>query len=137
MQHPRVIREAIVKKVVARRGRLHGCETIHPSTTAFCRDRSRRGDGGNRRHLQTSDLDPSTSWRRVRSSAGVVEWLLSSRKAMPKHFTAILSVELARRYFNDPHADGAGTKLHHALQAEARDVFAVESGARAFFHGEV
>jgi hypothetical protein len=33
-QHPAGVPEKIVKKVVARRGRLHAFETIDPTTTA-------------------------------------------------------------------------------------------------------
>jgi hypothetical protein len=35
MQHPSGIPEKIVKKVVARRGRLHAFETINPTATAL------------------------------------------------------------------------------------------------------
>jgi ureidoacrylate peracid hydrolase len=78
----------------------------------------------------------NTLARAVRESGGVVAWVLSSMKRMPKHFAAILGVELATHYFNDGHADAAGTRLFEDLQPEPADVFAVKSGASAFFPGK-
>jgi ureidoacrylate peracid hydrolase len=72
----------------------------------------------------------------VRENGGVVAWVLSSMRVMPRHFTAILGVETATRYFHDGHADGAGTTLHHDLRTDDGDVFAVKSGASAFFPGK-
>jgi nicotinamidase-related amidase len=72
----------------------------------------------------------------VRESGGVVAWVLSRMNAMPKHFSAILGVELATRYFDDGQKDGPGTRLWHALQREDADVIAVKSGASAFFPGK-
>ena len=136
MQHPSGIPEKIVKKVVARRGRLHAFETIDPKSTA----------------LVAIDLDAATvghddTWPRiianvnalgtaVRQAGGVVAWVLSRMNAMPKHFSAILGVELATRYFNDGQMDGPGTRLWHALQREDVDIIAVKSGASAFFPGK-
>src|SRR5262245_31013143 len=136
MQHPSGIPENIVKKVVARRGRLHAFETIDPKATA----------------LVAIDLDEATvgkdeAWRRiltnvnvlagaVRETGGVVAWVLSRMTTMPKHFGAILGAELATRYFNDGHMDRAGTRLARGLQPEPRDVIAVKSGASAFFPGK-
>jgi ureidoacrylate peracid hydrolase len=99
MQHPSGIAEKIVRKVVARRGRLHAFETIDPKSTA----------------LVVIDLDAATvghddTWpsiiatvnalaAAVRESGGVVAWVLSRMNAMPKHFSAILGVELASAFF--------------------------------------
>src|SRR5262245_54131097 len=136
MQHPSGISEKIVRKVVARRGRLHAFETIDPKSTA----------------LVVIDLDAATvghddPWpsiiatvnalaAAVRESGGVVAWVLSRMNAMPKHFSAILGVDLATRYFNDGQKDGPGTRLWHALQRQDADVIAVKSGASAFFPGK-
>jgi len=136
LQHPSGIPQKIVDKVVARRGRLHAFETIEPRTTA----------------LVVIDLDEATVHndttavrmipavnalaRAVRDSGGVVAWVLSSMKVMPKHFAAILGVELATRYFTDGHGNGPGTRLCEDLQPDEADVFAVKSGASAFFPGK-
>lgn len=136
MQHPSGIPEKIVKKVVARRGRLHAFETIDPKTTA----------------LVSIDLDEATvgadeEWRRVianvnalaaavRRTGGVVAWVLSRMDTMPRHFRAILGEELATRYFNDGQTGGGGTRLWHGLRQETADLIVVKSGASAFFPGK-
>lgn len=136
MQHPSGIPEKIVRKVVARRGRLHAFETIDPRSTA----------------LVVIDLDAVTIKNdetsqhmiaivnrlagAVRAAGGVVAWVLSRMPSMPKHFSAILGVELATRYFNDGQDEGPGTRLWHELHTTAADLSAVKSGASAFFPGK-
>jgi ureidoacrylate peracid hydrolase len=136
MQHPSGIPEKIVNKVVARRGRLHAFETIDSKTTALVvidLDEATVGtDEASARLVSTVNAIART----VRGGGGVVAWVLSSMRSMPKHFAAILGVELATKYFNDGHSGGAGTKLHHALLPEHCDLFAVKSGASAFFPGK-
>jgi len=136
MQHPSGIPESIVRKVVARRGRLHAFDTIDPVRTA----------------LVVIDLDAATVQgdpasasliarvnrlaAAVRDAGGVVAWVLSRMDVMPRHFQAILGDELAARYFSDGHAGGPGTRLFHDLQHEPGDVMAAKSGASAFFPGK-
>jgi len=136
MQHPSGIPEKIVNKVVARRGRLHAFETIDPRTTALViidlDTATVRDDEVSRRLVSTVN----TLVREVRDTGGAVAWVLSSMRVMPKHSTAILGAELATQYFNDGGPNGAGTILHRELQADDGDVFAVKSGASAFFPGK-
>src|SRR5262245_12664010 len=109
MRHPSGIPEKIVNKVVARRGRLHAFESIEPKATALViidlDVATVRNDDATLRLIPTVN----TLARAVRETGGVVAWVLSSMKTMPKHFAAILGVELATRYFNDGHDCGAGT----------------------------
>jgi hypothetical protein len=136
MQHPSGIPDKIVQKVVARRGRLHAFETIKPGSTS----------------LVIIDLDVATVGRdkaaqamiplvnrlayALRDAGGTVASVKSRMDAMPKHFEAILGAELAKQYVNEGHADGPGTLLWHGLQPKESDVFAVKSGASAFFPGK-
>ncbi len=136
MFHPSGIPEKIVRKVVARRGRLHAFETIEAARTA----------------LVVIDLDVATVssdevCRRmtdtvntlaaaVRQAGGVVAWVLSRTDVMPKHFAAILGNETATRYFNNGQPGGPGTKLWPDLKARDEDVRAWKSGASAFFPGK-
>jgi nicotinamidase-related amidase len=55
---------------------------------------------------------------------------------MPKHFAAILGVELATQYFNDGQSQRAGTTLWYELHPAVHDVLAIKSGASAFFPGK-
>lgn len=136
MRHPSGIPEKIVNKVVARRGRLHAFESIDAQSTA----------------LVVIDLDAATVpgdpaakamipavnrlATAVRLAGGVVAWVRSRMDRMPRHLAAILGGELAAKYFHDGHAGGPGATLWHELQPEPHDVFAVKSGASAFFPGK-
>jgi nicotinamidase-related amidase len=134
VQHPSGIPEKIVRKVVARRGRLHAFETLDPAATALIvidLDEATVGDGEAPIVDVVNELAPA-----VRASGGVVAWVLSRMDVMPKHFAAILGEALATRYFNDGHADGGGTRLCSRLAPQDGDVFAVKAGASAFFPGK-
>jgi len=136
MQHPSGIPERIVRKVVARRGRLHAFETIDAHRTALIvvdLDMATVGSNEDCQRLvpRVNDLAGA-----LRSAGGVVAWVLSRMPVMPKHFAAILGVELATKYFNDGHGNGGGTTLWHELRTSPSDVIAVKSGASAFFPGK-
>src|SRR5690242_5277898 len=127
MQHPSGIPDAIVRKVVARRGRLHAFETIDARTTA----------------LVVIDLDVASVTTdatavavvarvneladAVRAAGGSVAWVLSRMDVMPRHFRAILGEATAARYFADGHGNGGGTMLWPDLRTDARDITAVKS----------
>lgn len=136
MQHPSGIPEKIVKKVVARRGRLHAFETIDPKTTALVVIDLDEATVGNDDTSLRMIATVNTLARAVRQSGGTVAWVLSRMNAMPKHFSAVLGIELAARYFNHGQRGGPGTRLWHALQREEADLVAVKSGASAFFPGK-
>jgi ureidoacrylate peracid hydrolase len=136
MQHPSGIPEAIVRKVVARRGRLHAFESLEPGRTALVViDLDTATVGANeecrRLVLRVNELAAA-----VRRTGGVVAWVLSHMPVMPRHFAAILGVETATKYFNDGQPSGDGTTLWHELQASRHDIVAVKSGASAFFPGK-
>ena len=136
MRHPSGIPEKIVNKVIARRGRLHAFESIDPAATALVvidlDAATVARDDASQRLIGTVNMVA----RSVRTAGGVVAWVLSSMKVMPRHFAAILGGELAARYFDDGRAGGPGTRLCGGLEAEGDDVFAVKSGASAFFPGK-
>jgi len=136
MLHPSGIPDAIVRKVVARRGRLHAFETVDPTTTALVvidlDVATVRSDAACAAMIaRVNDLAAT-----VRDTGGVVAWVLSRMDVMPRHFRAILGDALAERYFNDGHAGGDGTTLWPELERGTRDVLAVKSGASAFFPGK-
>jgi nicotinamidase-related amidase len=136
MEHPSGIPEKIVKKVVARRGRLHAFETIEPAKTALVvidLDLATvKGDDACQRIV----LAVNTLATAVRKGGGAVAWVLSRMAVMPKYFAAILGPDLATRYFNDGKPGGAGTKLWPELDARDADLRAWKSGASAFFPGK-
>jgi nicotinamidase-related amidase len=136
VQHPSGISQKIVDKVVARRGRLHAFETIDAKTTALVvidlDEATVQRDPNAVRMIPTVNTLAGT----VRGAGGVVAWVQSRMQTMPKHFASILGVDLATHYFNEGHSDGSGTRLFPELEFDAADVFAVKSGASAFFPGK-
>lgn len=136
MEHPSGIPEKIVRKVVARRGRLHAFETIEPARTALIAIdldlASVKDDDRCKRMAPVINTLASA----VRSGGGAVAWVLSRMDAMPKHFAAILGPDLAAKYFENGQAGGPGTKLWPGLDARRGDLRAWKSGASAFFPGK-
>jgi ureidoacrylate peracid hydrolase len=135
--HPSGIPDKIVRKVVARRGRLHAFETIDPVRTA----------------LVVIDLDEATVGRddkdtaqrvvsgvnsvadALRARGGIVAWVLS-RSAVPSPNSAvILGAELATTYFNETLPGGPGSRLCPELDRKEGDLFTTKSRASAFFPG--
>lgn len=136
MQHPSGIPDAIVRKVVARRGRLHAFDSIDAGRTALVvidLDTATVASSAECKRLVPRVNDLAVA---VRSAGGVVAWVTSHMPAMPKHFRAILGDEWATRYFTDGQPGGAGTTLWHELRHSAHDLLAVKSGASAFFPGK-
>ena len=136
MEHPSGIPEKIVRKVVARRGRLHAFETIEPARTALVvidlDVATVGGDDVCKRMASTVNAVASA----VRSSGGVVAWVLSRQEVMPPNFVAILGADLATRYFNNGQPDGPGLQLWPGLDARDGDLRAMKTGASAFFPGK-
>src|SRR5262245_60447899 len=136
MQHPSGISEKIVKKVIARRGRLHAFEAIDPATTALVVIDLDEATVGVDATSQSMVSIVNELAHAVRQSGGVVAWVLSRMNAKPRHFSAILGDALATRYFDDGQPGGPGTRLWPTLLREEADVVAVKSGASAFFPGK-
>jgi nicotinamidase-related amidase len=136
MQHPSGIPDAIVRKVVSRRGRLHAFETIDPTTTALVVIDLDVASVRNDPHCAAMIPLVNSLAADVRRTGGVVAWVLSRMDRMPRHFGAILGDDLAARYFSDGHDNGPGTTLWPELRTDARDLTAVKSGASAFFPGK-
>jgi nicotinamidase-related amidase len=136
MQHPSGIAEKIVKKVVARRGRLHAFESIEPCRTALVvidLDTATVGSNEECRRVVPRVNELAVA---VRRTGGAVAWVTSHMLVMPRHFAAILGSELAAKYFNDGQLDGDGTVLWHELHISENDLVASKSGASAFFPGK-
>src|SRR5215213_3662758 len=125
MQHPSGIPEKIVRKVVARRGRLHAFEVIDPKTTALVVIDLDEATVGNDDMSQRMTETVNTLAAAVRQGGGVVAWVLSRMSTMPRHFSAMLGADVATRYFNDGQVGGAGTRLWRGLDRKPDDVVAI------------
>ena len=94
MRHPSGIPEAIVRKVVARRGRLHAFETIESSRTALVvidLDTATVGANDDCQRLVSRVNELASA---VRSAGGVVAWVTSRMAVIPKHLAAIVGDDL-------------------------------------------
>jgi ureidoacrylate peracid hydrolase len=136
MKHPSGIPEKIVRKVVARRGRLHAFESIEACRTAFVVIDLDTATVGANEECQRLVPRVNAVASAVRSTGGVVAWVTSHMLAMPRNFAAILGDELATKYFNDGQPNAAGTTLWNELDTAPHDLIAIKAGASAFFPGK-
>jgi nicotinamidase-related amidase len=136
--HPSGIPDKIVKKVVARRGRLHAFETIDPAKTALVVIDLDEATVG-RDHKDTAQRvvsNVNAVARALRVQGGVVAWVLSRNDVMSANFAAIVGVELATLYCNDALPGGPGSRVWPELDRKEGDLFTTKSGASAFFPGK-
>jgi ureidoacrylate peracid hydrolase len=136
VNHPSGIPEKIVRKVMARRGRLHAFESLDGRRTALVVIDFDTATIGASQDCQQLVPRVNALADVVRTAGGVVAWVTSQMPALPRHFAAIVGDELAAKYFNDGQPGGPGTTLWHELDRSTRDVFAVKFGASAFFPGK-
>lgn len=121
LTHPSGIRQEIVDKVVARRGRLHAYEQINPTKTA----------------LVVVDLDTATTRRMgsdtdilkiiqpinriaaaLRAREGVVAWVTTPIQKAPDNFRAIFGDEATAMYEAEGAPGGEGHTLWHELDTK-------------------
>jgi nicotinamidase-related amidase len=137
MEHPSGIPEKIVRKVVARRGRLHAFETLDPQRTALVvidldQATVAGGDDACRRMIPIVNALAAA----VRTGGGAVAWVLSHMPAVTPNFVAILGPALAARYVDEMQPSGPRMILWPECDRRAGDLDAVKSGASAFFPGK-
>ena len=136
--HPSGIPEQIVKKVIARRGRLHAFETLAAASTALVVIDLDEGTVG---RDSTDTSQPIVSnvnqiARTLRGRGGKVAWVLSNQGTLSPNFVAILGEELATMYFNESLPGGPGSRIWSDLEVREGDLHATKSGASAFFPGK-
>lgn len=138
MKHPSGIKQEIVDKVVARRGRLHAYERIESARTA----------------LVVVDLDTATVKRMdsaaeisamvesinqiaaaLRAHEGVVAWVTTPIQHASDNFKAIFGEATAAMYESEGQRGGEGRTLWHELDATPDDIYATKRRSSAFFPG--
>lgn len=137
VSHPSGINQAIVNKVVARRGRLHAFENLNPSKTA----------------LVVIDLDEGTVTRvndeirkfiptlnnltnEIRARGGTIVWVTTPIQKASKNFRAIYGDELAHMYEQESIKTGKATRVWHELATQPNDIYSSKQGHSAFFPGK-
>lgn len=135
-QHPSGIRQDIVDKVTARRGRLHAFEYIDPAKTALVVIDLDMGTGRN-------DAQKTASVARnvcelaqvVRQLGGTVVWVTTPIQRATANFRAVFGDELTKKYESDGQS-GKSKTLWPELMVDAADVHATKTGHSAFFPGK-
>jgi len=131
MIHPSGIHQAIVDKVVARRGRLHAFPMLNAVKTA----------------LVVVDLDEASVHRlgdttiipvvnklatTVRAAGGQVAWVTTPISEPTANFKAVFGESLAQSYAQEVDDD----KVWRELKTKPNDMYATKSGHSAFFPGK-
>lgn len=138
VRHPSGIRQDLVDKVVARRGRLHAFETIDPTRTALVVVDL---DTGTVRRMYDDSPMPSilapvnAVAAAVRGHGGVVAWVRTPIQRASARFRALYGEDTARMYEREGAPDGAAGTIWHELDVCDGDLAAVKSGSSAFFPG--
>ncbi len=133
--HPSGIAQAVVDKVVKRRGRLHAFETLETARTALVvvdldtRTMERPGNE------EMRDLAPKVNAiaDALRAKQGTVAWVTSPIRTASANFVAIYGEELARAHEVVSGTGGTATTVWSGLHTQACDLFVEKEGASAFF----
>lgn len=136
MTHPSGIRQEIVDKVVARRGRLHAFPELMPPTTALIVVDLDVGTVQRMREHITDDY-----LRRVnvlaallREQGGRVAWVVTPIRRMADNFRAVFGARA--ELYEQENARGDAGKVWPGLEVRKQDIAARKTGHSAFFPGK-
>ena len=129
------IPQALVDKIVARRGRLHVYEELDPVHTALIVIDLDRGSCAREPELTEAAIARINAVARPLRGAGGTVAFVTSVIADPDGLARRLGDASASRYFEDSQPGGLGTMLAPSLGVTDGDLHAVKQGASAFFPG--
>ena len=137
VQHPSGLCQAVVDKVVARRGHLHAYESLEPDQTALVVIDLM---------VASMELDPSCKALvapvnamagALREAGGTVAWVtVAPSPGVSRNLAAKVGAERARLFFEMARADDFRAALWHELDVQPTDIQVQKSGASAFFPGK-
>ena len=129
------IPQALVDKIVARRGRLHAFESLEPSRTSLVViDVSEASRAREPERVGTVIKRINAVAAAVRERGGVVSFV-TSEIGDAEGFSARMGSTLAASYVEESKPGGAGRRLAEGLDVGGDDLLAVKRGASAFFPG--
>lgn len=136
VKHPSPeIPQALVDKIVARRGRVHAYAEIDPARTALVVIDFDDGSCGREPALTDLAIGRVNDMAHaLRRSGGTVSFVTSEIED-PVDLALRLGDDVAAMYRSETQLGGAGTRLTRALEVELGDLHAVKRGASAFFPG--
>lgn len=135
--HPSGIPEAVLSKVVPRRGRLHAFPTLNPAKTALVVVDL---DTGSVTHGTTEEIRSfvprvNSLAKTVREHGGTVAWVTTPISAPSKHFRALYGDAFTKQIQEEGADGGTAHIVWHELNALPSDIYATKKGASAFFPG--
>ncbi|TAH32863.1 cysteine hydrolase [Candidatus Saccharibacteria bacterium] len=136
-KHPSGIPEAVLNKVVPRRGRLHAFPILNPAKTALVVVDL---DTGSVTHGTTEEIRSfvprvNSLANTVREHGGTVAWVTTPISAPSKHFRALYGDAFTKLIQEEGADGGTAHTVWHELNALPGDVYATKKGASAFFPG--
>ncbi|UUX51821.1 cysteine hydrolase [Nisaea acidiphila] len=136
LSHPSGLCPRLVRKVVARRGRLHAFESLDPARTALVvvdlMTGSVREDENCRRLVAPVNAIASA----LRKAGGTVAWGTVTPDSIGPHMTAMVGAETAAKYAHRAEIDNPDSQLWPELDARDGDIHVRKRGASAFFPGK-
>lgn len=136
LKHPSRIRQEIVDKVVARRGRLHAFEALDPAKTALVIIDLDIGTGRDtKQQVTTIAQRVNHIAATLRQCGGTVAWVTTPIQQATKNFRAVFGEELTKKYEADG-MSGTSKTLWPELTTKTADIFATKNGHSAFFPGK-
>ncbi len=136
-KHPSGIPEAVLKKVIPRRGRMHAFPTLDPTKTALVVIDL---DTGSVTHGTTEEIRSfvprvNILARYLREHGGIVAWVTTPIAVPSKRFRALYGDAFTKMIQEEGAKGGTAHSVWHELDALSSDVYATKQGASAFFPG--
>lgn len=137
-KHPSGISEAVLDKVVARRGRMHAFPVLNPKKTALVVIDL---DTGSVTHGTTEEIrsfvpEINALATTLREHGGTVAWVTTPIAAPSKYFRALYGDAFTKMIEEEGKEGGTAHSVWHELNALPSDVYATKRGASAFFPGK-
>lgn len=134
--HPSGINQAIVDKVVARRGRLHAFERFDPAKTALVVVDLDLGTGrDNQQQIKTMSTHVNNLATALRKNNGTVAFITTPIKNATNNFKLVFGEELTKKYEADGKSGKAST-LWPELKIHPTDIITTKHGHSTFFPGK-
>ncbi len=135
--HPSGIPEAVLNKVIPRRGRMHAYPTLNPASTALVVIDL---DTGSVTHGITEEIRSFVPQVNVlagtlREHGGTVAWVTTPIAKATKGMRALYGDAFTDMIEEESVESGTAHTVWHELDALPNDIYATKRGASAFFPG--
>jgi len=136
VQNDALIPQAIIQKVLARRGRLHAFPSINVSKTALVVIDLDMGTGRDKPTMQDVADNVTLLADAIRQKGGIVAWVTTPIQRATDNFRAVFGDAATDNYERMGRDGGEATKLWPELRPHAQDIRTIKQGHSAFFPGK-